>query len=779
MTRLSRTTVSDILVLSLLSLLGIAGYETSFGDLNFLVAAIAGLVVGTLAAVAGTVWRLGAVTTVLLAMAGYVLVGTPVTMPDAALFAVLPSLEGLTGLVIGPVYGWADIVTIGTPVEAPDYVAVVPYFAAWLVALVGTMLATRWLPRRRTALRSSVLLIGPVVLYLSGILLGTDEAYFAGVRGVAFAVIALVWLAWRRGATVEASGEGAARLRRQKVAGTATVVAGAMAIGAVAGLALAPVSPDRFVLRDEVVPPFDPLEFPSPLSGFRTYTKDLAETPLFEVTGLEPGDVIRLATMDAYTGRLWNVAGPDDVGPDGGGYGIVGETLPEPLLATLGSERRVEVQVDAYDDVWLPTVGYGEALSLVDPGTSDRAGDLRYNPSAGTAVLTSGVAEGAGYELDARVQVEPETDELLDTPVANLAMPAVENAPDVVAAKADEYVGEATTPIEQLRAIETGLKTNGFLSHGLASDTVPSRAGHGADRIIELFTRTQMVGDEEQYASAMALMARHLGYPARVVMGFAPEVGDDAQAGRGGRRRRHRVGRGAVRGRRLGVVPPHARPGRRAAGADAEAEVRAAAAGPPAAARRARRGAAAHHRRDRRLRRRPRPAVRPARLGVGHRRGGRHPRGARVPADARGRGREGRTASPSPQRRERPPGCGSLGGARRPLRRARVRAAGAGHAAAVRPRARTPARRAGPRRHAAGGFAAGAASPSPIAASPAPVRLSTLAATIDRDVFAGGEVSDAMVEDRWTTADAATAAVARAAGRVRRLISRYRVRSRR
>ena len=280
-------------------------------------------------------------------MAGYLLVGTPVTMPDAALFAVLPSLEGLTGLVIGPVYGWADIVTIGTPVEAPDYVAVVPYFAAWLVALVGTMLATRWLPRRRTALRSSVLLIGPVVLYLSGILLGTDEAYFAGVRGVAFAVIALVWLAWRRGATVEASGEGAARLRRQKVAGTATVVAGAMAIGAVAGLALAPVSPDRFVLRDEVVPPFDPLEFPSPLSGFRTYTKDLAETPLFEVTGLEPGDVIRLATMDAYTGRLWNVAGPDDVGPDGGGYGIVGETLPEPLLATLGSERRVEVQVDA------------------------------------------------------------------------------------------------------------------------------------------------------------------------------------------------------------------------------------------------------------------------------------------------------------------------------------------------------------------------------------------------------------------------------------------------
>jgi hypothetical protein len=42
----------------------------------------------------------------------------------------------------------------------------------------------------------------------------------------------------------------------------------------------------------------------------------------------------------------------------------------------------------------------------------------------------------------------------------------------------------------------------------------------------ELLERPQMVGDEEQYASLFALMARSLGYPARVVMGFAPEVAE-------------------------------------------------------------------------------------------------------------------------------------------------------------------------------------------------------------------------------------------------------------
>jgi transglutaminase-like putative cysteine protease len=344
-----------------------------------------------------------------------------------------------------------------------------------------------------------------------------------------FAAVALTWIAWRRGGTVEASGEGAARLRRRRLTGSAAVVAGAVALGAVAGLAVAPISPDRFVLREQVVPPFDPLEFPSPLAGYRTYTKDLAEEPLFRVTGLEPGDTLRLAAMDSYSGRLWNVAGPDEAAADGG-YSIVGTTLPTPALADLGSGRTIEVEVLGYDDVWLPTVGYGSELELLDDVATARGGDLRYNAEAGTAVVTSGVGAGTAYRLESRIQREPDDAALVDVPVAQLDLPVVENLPDVVAAKAEEYAGEATSPVEQLRAIERGLKTNGFLSHGLASDAVPSRAGHGADRLIELFTRSQMVGDEEQYAAAMALMVRHLGYPARVVMGYAPEVaeGDDA-----------------------------------------------------------------------------------------------------------------------------------------------------------------------------------------------------------------------------------------------------------
>ena len=121
-------------------------------------------------------------------------------------------------------------------------------------------------------------------------------------------------------------------------------------------------------------------------------------------------------------------------------------------------------------------------------------------------------------------------EDLKDVPVARITLPTVLNIPDVVVAKAVEFTGDTETPIDQLRAIERALKTQGFLSHGLASDGIPSRAGHGADRIDELFTRSQMVGDQEQYASAMALMARTLGFPARVVMGFAADVPEGADS---------------------------------------------------------------------------------------------------------------------------------------------------------------------------------------------------------------------------------------------------------
>ncbi len=56
---------------------------------------------------------------------------------------------------------------------------------------------------------------------------------------------------------------------------------------------------------------------------------------------------------------------------------------------------------------------------------------------------------------------------------------------------------------------------------------MPSLPGHGYWRLTEMLDK-QLVGDDEQYAVAMALMLAKIGVPARVVMGFRPAAADPA-----------------------------------------------------------------------------------------------------------------------------------------------------------------------------------------------------------------------------------------------------------
>lgn len=519
-------TWADIAVLLVLALLGVIGFEPSFGGYSFLLAGVGGLILGAATGIGASIFRLVALTTVLGAIALYFLIGTPLAVPGQAIFGVFPSLQSLASLAVGTVFGWSDIVTLATPVGAPQYIAVVPYFAAWFVAFLSTTLATRWLSARpRTAWRFGVALVAPVVLYLAGILIGTDEPYQAGLRGIVFGVLAIIWLGARRQGDSIAQA-GSSSLRNRKLAGTAIVVAGAVVVGGAAGLWIAPANDQRFVLREEIEPPFDPLDYPSPLAGFRHYTKQVTDDVLFTVEGLQVGDVVRLATLDTFTGKLWNVTGPESDAAGSGSFQLVGRELPEPTLITPVERDNITFTIQDYDDVWMPSVGYPIDLQLTGGDAKDQSDSLRYNVLTGTSVLTTGLHSGDSYTMDAEVQQVLSPADLSDAEIAPVQLPSVSGSPDVVTSKAQEYAGTNTSPIAQLESIRLALVNNGFLSHGRASDSVPSRAGHGADRITDLLERNQMVGDEEQYASAFALMARSFGYPARVVMGFAPEISE-------------------------------------------------------------------------------------------------------------------------------------------------------------------------------------------------------------------------------------------------------------
>src|SRR5690606_34072882 len=75
----------------------------------------------------------------------------------------------------------------------------------------------------------------------------------------------------------------------------------------------------------------------------------------------------------------------------------------------------------------------------------------------------------------------------------------------------------------------------GFYSDGKPNE-VQSAAGHGVKRLTDLVSPEEMIGNAEQYASAMGVASQARGLPARVVIGFkVPDrsgkiVGSDVDA---------------------------------------------------------------------------------------------------------------------------------------------------------------------------------------------------------------------------------------------------------
>lgn len=520
------TALVDAAVVTLLSLLAVIGFTPAFGGWGYLGAAIGGLLVGSVAAIVGALYRLSVLMTALVAVGAYLVFGSAFAMSSVATLGFLPNAETLSGLVVGAVFGWTDIVTLLTPIGAPAYITVVPYLASWLVGVVGVTLALRWIPLRPrfTGARGVVLLISPVVLFLAGILVGTHDPFQAAVRGVGFAAISLIWLGWRSRPSAENGGTRGRLILRRKLVGTAALVVTAVAGGSIAGFAFVPSSDSRFVVRDHVAPPFDPIVFSSPLSGFRSYSKLRTDETIFTISGLQPGQLVRLATLDSYDGVIWSVAGAEQAESGSGSYALVGQNMPAPDFAVANTST-LDITVGKYSDVWLPTVDYAAQVLFEGEDAQALAAGLRFNASSGTGVVTSGLHEGDTYRLT--VVSPADLGDLGGLGTAPVALPPATTV-QVVGAKAVELAGEAVAPYDKLGAIASYLADNGYLRHGFGLDIEPapaSRAGHSAERLIKLFAGAYMVGDAEQFASAFALMARSLGYPSRVVMGFAPPDG--------------------------------------------------------------------------------------------------------------------------------------------------------------------------------------------------------------------------------------------------------------
>ena len=97
--------------------------------------------------------------------------------------------------------------------------------------------------------------------------------------------------------------------------------------------------------------------------------------------------------------------------------------------------------------------------------------------------------------------------------------------PAAVQAFAQAHSVSATTPLGKVLALAAYLRDNGQYSNGGGAQSVIT-AGHSSGRLTSFLEGKQIIGDDEQYAAAMALLADAVGVPARVSLdGTVPPGG--------------------------------------------------------------------------------------------------------------------------------------------------------------------------------------------------------------------------------------------------------------
>ena len=502
--------LANMAVTALLTLLAVSNLIDVYGDLGrWAATAGAATVIGCLIALAGVYqplrlwWQL-----VFLAFAQFI-VGPTALLNGTAIAHVVPSPTTLSE-------GWQDtfgsfkyLISIAPPVGT-GYGSLM---ALWTLSLWTAFLAGLFAIGDDG--RAATLAALPVIAsFAAAALLGTSTGWWRLAAGTAAALVLVVWSS-SRWSLLE--------LGRWFSSLVIVVLAGGLAVGA-----CLMVPQNRLILRDRYEPPLSPYDYTSPLSGLRAYVKDHKDDTVLTVRNLPEGATVRLAVMDRFDGNVWNLS-DSSAASGSSNYRRVGTTIAND---TQGDRFTATFTVgEGLADAWLPMSG--AASSVTFDGTDEAANDgdgrnaFYYNTDTDSAIYPSGTTKGLTYTETGVIPKHPSDKQIDAAKAAQVSQPEIIDSPDSAGRLATALAGGQTKGGAAARKLAQELKESGWFSHGLSGD-YPSLPGHGNYRIDKLLGGKEMVGDSEQYASAMALMARSLGLPSRVVLGFVPKNKDGA-----------------------------------------------------------------------------------------------------------------------------------------------------------------------------------------------------------------------------------------------------------
>lgn len=258
----------------------------------------------------------------------------------------------------------------------------------------------------------------------------------------------------------------------------------------------------------------DDIRIRKPIADMRRDLERGEDIPLITVTTDDPApSYLRVSVLNRFTGQEWS-SGDRDVARDDTASGA----LPAPLGLSDSvprAEYDYEVRItDQFDSTWLPTQF---------PASAVRAdGDWRFDPASMDFLAADDDLDtrGMAYSMTA---LEPDygTDgqHFRDAAAGTVSDDVLElprGVPELVRDLARSVTGPSTNDYERALMLQRWFRVDGGFEYDLRR--APNGTGNGT---LEAFLSADgRVGYCEQYASAMAVMARILGIPARVAVGF-------------------------------------------------------------------------------------------------------------------------------------------------------------------------------------------------------------------------------------------------------------------
>lgn len=507
----SRSELTDLGFSLLLVTLGVIGFDAAFGGNEAFTVGIPGVVLGVLVGYAIARLRPPVLVGVLAGLVGFFAFGGLIALRPDAIAGVLPSPAVASGLVDGAVNGWVRLITTVPPAGQAGNLLATPYLAGYVGGLLTVVAAFR-------IRRWPICVIPPVVVLALSVLFGIDEPAFLLLQGAMFGIGTVTWMCLRADRGSRPALNHGSRVR---------LIGGAvmLSLAAVGAVVVGPRLPGadanpRYVLRDHVQPPFDPSQYPSPLSRFREYHgKDPITKPLFTVEGLPDKGVVRLAVMDAYDGYVWRASPPNS--GLGGAYLRVGDRIPRFADGAQSTVRFTMGALAHRDSVWIPTAGSPRAIRFTGKRGDGLTEAFRFNRQTETAASPMALVAGDTWEVDATFPERLSEEQLRSLPAASTTVsPPIgfQDNTDLVELAATWTEG-TSSPYAKVVQIDQALKKIGAANDGDKPE-YPIASGHSLVRLKTFITAPQPQGNDEQFSAAVAYLAQGVGIPARVVLEF-------------------------------------------------------------------------------------------------------------------------------------------------------------------------------------------------------------------------------------------------------------------